>query len=427
MKKALKITIVFCSFLISASVFGQTAAELLREDPSRAANVDHSYEAPAVIFDTPAPEGYEAFYVSHYGRHGSRYHASGSYFKSINPIFDSLHVHGLLTELGENLRNELLLLTAEEDGLDGILTQKGSREHQEISQRMFERIPEVFQQENRKEILAVSSPVQRCIQSMANFSVQLKGNATQLHFSFYTGDRFLKYIAASSSSRGYSTTRARISDSILVSKLNPEHFINSIITNPAEGRKYFGRYTNDCQFADAVFYAGGIGQCFDIEDPNIFKYFTFDELYALWWHDSAKWYDTFCHSVENGGSSDDTGRPILKDIVDKADEALLDTSDKAADLRFGHDAGLAAFFSFAQFEGYEVVNVADSPNFWYGFDKMPMGSNVQFIFYKNADNDILVKILRNEKETSIPAVKTSVGPYYKWSDLREFFVSLIGE
>ena len=32
----------------------------------------YTYDNPA---RTPAPEGYEPFYISHYGRHGSRYHS----------------------------------------------------------------------------------------------------------------------------------------------------------------------------------------------------------------------------------------------------------------------------------------------------------------------------------------------------------------
>ena len=61
---------------------------------------------------------------------------------------------------------------------------------------------------------------------------------------------------------------------------------------------------------------------------------------------------------------------------------------------------------------------------WYCFEQMPMGSNLQLIFYKNPKGDVLVKILRNEKETVIPALKPWKGPYYRWKDLRDYFISL---
>ena len=50
----------------------QEVMALLKEDPTRSVNLHHNYEAPAKIVDTPAPKGYKPFYVSHYGRHGSR-------------------------------------------------------------------------------------------------------------------------------------------------------------------------------------------------------------------------------------------------------------------------------------------------------------------------------------------------------------------
>ncbi len=53
---------------------GGDAKTLLKEDITRCTNLHHNYEAPEKIIDTPAPKGYKPFYVSHYGRHGSRYH-----------------------------------------------------------------------------------------------------------------------------------------------------------------------------------------------------------------------------------------------------------------------------------------------------------------------------------------------------------------
>ena len=45
--------------------------KFLQEFPQRAGFNTHSYEFIDVV-DTPAPMGYEPFYISHYGRHGSR-------------------------------------------------------------------------------------------------------------------------------------------------------------------------------------------------------------------------------------------------------------------------------------------------------------------------------------------------------------------
>ena len=50
----------------------EDAVKLFTENPDRAANNMHSYEFNPIV-DTKAPKGFKPFYISHYGRHGSRY------------------------------------------------------------------------------------------------------------------------------------------------------------------------------------------------------------------------------------------------------------------------------------------------------------------------------------------------------------------
>ena len=60
---------------------------------------------------------------------------------------------------------------------------------------------------------------------------------------------------------------------------------------------------------------------------------------------------------------------------------------------------------------------------WINFQIFPMACNVQLIFYKpkKGDGDILVKALLNENETTLPLPAVS-GPYYKWSDFRNYYL-----
>ena len=52
---------------------------------------------------------------------------------------------------------------------------------------------------------------------------------------------------------------------------------------------------------------------------------------------------------------------------------------------------------------------------------VPMAGNIQLVFYrKPGSDDILVKFLLNENETSIP-IKTDCAPYYHWSDVKRFW------
>ena len=53
---------------------------------------------------------------------------------------------------------------------------------------------------------------------------------------------------------------------------------------------------------------------------------------------------------------------------------------------------------------------------------MPMASNLQMVFFKNRKGDVLVKLVYNDKETTIPAVKTVAKTFHTWEDLREYLV-----
>ena len=60
---------------------------------------------------------------------------------------------------------------------------------------------------------------------------------------------------------------------------------------------------------------------------------------------------------------------------------------------------------------------------------IPTGCNVQFVFYrpkKGKTGDILVKVLFNERESHLP-VATDTWPYYKWSDVRAYYLAKLKE
>lgn len=54
-----------------------------------------------------------------------------------------------------------------------------------------------------------------------------------------------------------------------------------------------------------------------------------------------------------------------------------------------------------------------------------MATNFQLVFYqKGKSPEILVKLLYNEQERLIPALTPVQGPYYRWTDLRTYFLRL---
>ena len=55
-------------------------------------------------------------------------------------------------------------------------------------------------------------------------------------------------------------------------------------------------------------------------------------------------------------------------------------------------------------------------------DKLiPMAANIQLVFYrKEGSDDVLVKFLFNENETSLP-IATDCAPYYHWADVKRYW------
>lgn len=417
-------TVIAAIAFSSTLMLAQTARQLIASNPERAANIYHRYETFGTS-DTPAPEGYVPFYISHYGRHGSRYHSGQSFFNKPIHFLDSLDKADALNETGKRLLKDIRAYAAVHNGVEGILTQTGSREHREIAERMYKRFPEVFNQKGRKDIFAVSSIFPRCLQSMSNFTGELRSFAPDLRVNMYTGDRYMAYIANSVPFTRENAILNNARDSVAMKLINPERMMRMICKNYPDNNISL---KDKVLFIFNLYYVGAIRQDIEVPLPDIFcTYFDLDDLMGCWEADEVRMYGGFGETTEIGSfRSTGVGIPLLKDFVSKADEVLAGKTRKCADLRFGHDTGLAPLLFLINAEGCkDGKSINDASKNWWCFREMCMGSNIQMVFFKNADGDILVKILHNERETTLEGAKTFSGPYYKWSDLREFFLSKI--
>ncbi len=420
------IVLLLSGSMVGCFSYGQSldARRLLEEDITRSANLHHNYEAPSQVYDSPVPKGYTPFYISHYGRHGSRYHWGARPIDEAISVLDSLMCHDLLTEQGLAVREDILILQQAHEGQVGYLTHKGAAQHQAIAHRMYSRYPQVFKQKDRREVNCAATNVQRCIQSMANFCVQLARENPSLDFTMDAGERFADYISNSKGVPRFSERSRFIKDSIFNASVDPSRVMTAWVKDSTAALEFLP-HRSSRQFMYSIFSAGGIGQCLDIEDPFIYRHYTFDEVYGMWKYADVSYYDSMCATVENNRSRDLIGKRILEDILEKAD-AALDGGDHAADLRFGHDTGLSPLMCLLKVQGVErEYPLATAPEVWLGFQRMPMASNLQIVFYHNRKGDVLVKFLFNEKETTIPSLSAVSGPYYKWEDVRSYFVSLL--
>ena len=175
-----------------------------------------------------------------------------------------------------------------------------------------------------------------------------------------------------------------------------------------------------------VFAVYQITGCTSHTGVNLDDVFTPEELFALWEANNAGNYSNCGNSKKHGKGVLADAKPLLKDFIERADDAL-GGNGISADLRFGHDIAIAPLAALLNINGYGAKVNADDQAYtaWADFIVMPMATNLQLIFYRNAEGHTLVKILYNERESTIPGMKAVSGPYYEWNKIRERFISLL--
>ena len=416
---------------------------LLAENPDRATNNMHSYEFDPIV-DTPAPKGFKPFYISHYGRHGSRYEQNSTFARNAQGAFAVLDSLGLLTETGKALRDDVEAVVEAHKGMEGSLTPRGAREHRMLAARMFERFPAVFKDKSRTEVNSFSSTNFRCIVSMCNFANSLQQKFPAGEFTFTSAEKYMSYINPS--------LRVRRPNEPEVQRPSfpggmppgvrpppqPRHYVPSpgipgydfsrflrpLFTDMGAAMRVLG---NPEPFVRAIFTTAGLCQLIDFMGINIYRHFTPEELAYLWVQGNNNIYRMWGGSTENGDVIRYAIRPLLMDFVEKADAAMEPGSHRAADLRFGHDTSILPLFALLGVDDPQHRNFPSreaSQHNWYAFFQVPMATNCQMIFYRNKKGEVLTKVLYNEKEILLPGIEPVSGPYYSWPELRAHFFRL---
>ncbi len=379
----------------------------------RTASVYHSYEFEPIA-DTPPPSGFKPFYISHYGRHGSR-HLTGSAVSDVMSALEKADKRNALTETGRSLLADMRKIAAVHDDMKGQLTERGAWELKRLARRMVGRFPEVFSRPRRVHCRSSVSP--RVLTSQANFTMALKGVVPQLEFDFATGERHHKVINPLHWARMDKPDIAKrtdeLAESLAKGLIDPKPLVERIFTAGNPPKK-------PLKFAQALFECASICQCCRCElgGLDIYRFLEAGEIEALSRSLSASHYMTMGNSEEFGEFVSASEAKLGRDMAARAEAAIADDRI-AADLRFGHDSGLWPLAGFLGLEGPgDRVKAADSPSSCPSWKWLPMAANFQMILYRNAAGEILVKFLWNEREMRVRGVKPVSGPYYKWSDIQ---------
>ena len=415
-------------FMAAAGVAAQQAKDEIFADVRLSASNHLAYPGPSQHELTPAPKGYRAFYISHYGRHGSRYLIGQDEYSAPLEVLARADSLGKLTLLGADVLRRVRLLEAEADGRLGELTPLGAEQHRQIARRMYERFPDVFKGDVCVD--AKSTVVIRCILSMENELQELLRLNPRLRVSHDASMHDMYYMNQSDPvlSAGKTPRRAQVAWNDFCSRHVSRAALMQRLFNDAGYVKY---EVDTLDFAARLFKLASNLQSSPLgEEMTLYDVFTKDELYNFWLADNASWYIGYGACALNGGTQPFSQRNLLRNIIHQADSCMA-LERPGATLRFGHETMVLPLACLLGLNGYDL-STSDLESLvgkgWINYKVFPMGANIQLVFFRRGadDADVLVKVLLNEDEATLP-VPTDCAPYYHWSDFKEYYLKKLDQ
>ena len=369
---------------------------------------------------TPAPKGYEPVYISHYGRHGSRYAYTSSAYTVLLDMLREGAGAGNLTPKGLSLLSQLEAFWERVQYQVGDLTPLGWEQHQAIAGTMVRSFPTAFGKGSRVD--ACSSPSVRSIISMASCCSALSREAPDAIVYAHQG---MLDIQATRPNSGNNPFRYRGPETFQPYPESSQAFfyrkfpgykevLARLFRDPALA---IGKRDVYDVFFNLYMLVAGMNSIPEEERlPELDGLLTREEFAILWETDGYERfreylpYRTPCSS-------------IVDDMVAKAEERLA-AGERGADLRFGHDHVLMALLMVMDLDGFGYYPpVADDLVYWFHTFRSSMAANIQLVFYapvRGKQGEPLVKALLNGEEARLGDLVPVQGPYYTWSDVRAY-------
>ena len=412
--------LLFCLFVFSP-LHAQPVVDIIRQHPVFASCNYNVYPDSVPDNLTPAPAGKRPFYISHYGRHGSRYISNRQGYDIPYKMMLQAESVDELTPTGKQVLEEMRLVMADTEDRWGELTYLGGDQLRQIARRMYQRFPDVFQGDAH--VSAHSTVVPRCMVSMGYAMFELAQANPQLQIDMESSKRNQHYMNYQDPvlRKNYMTPEAKKAyDAYTAPLTGNSRLMELIFKNPDIVKEI----VNETEFNYYLMKMGLFLLNTHLRgNTYLLSLFQTEELYRMWKIDNALWYIQHGACKLNGGRQPYTQRYLLRQIIADAD-SCISLDRPGAQLRFGHETVLLPLVCLIGINGYDLetdnLNELEERGWWCS-SVFPMGSNLQFIFYRSSpkDNDVLFKVLLNEQEATLP-IHTNCAPYYHWSDFRRY-------
>ena len=422
MKKLLFTAIIS---LFAITTIAQSVQEDLKRDIRYSASNQMAYPTPTQAL-TPAPEGYKPFYISHYGRHGSRYLINPKDYSYPHEVLKSADSAGVLTPLGKDVLKRYEIIIQEADNRYGELTPLGAEQHRQIARRMYERFPEVF--EGNVWVDAKSTVVIRCILSMTNELTELTRLNPKLRIRHDASMHDMYYMNFNDKEllkKKWNKESNDVYEKYFKEMVNYDYAFCQLFTDTS----FVWRKADARKFYEKLFHTANNLQNLEARKKvTLYDLFTDEDIYNNWRVANMWWYLGYGFSQLTAGQQPYVQRNLLRKIIEEADSCIV-LQNPGATLRFGHETMVMPLTVLMGLNGYDLVTddyAHLDQKGWVNYRIFPMGANIQLVFYRRntGNKDVLVKVLLNENEATLP-IKSNTAPYYKWSEVRQYYLDKI--
>lgn len=404
----------------------QTAAQEIRQNVLCTASNYMAYPGPIQQVLTPAPQGMKPFYISHYGRHGSRFHSKPSMYNEPYLTLARADSLGKLSDLGREVMLRLDIIRKDAENRWGELTPLGVQQQKDIARRMMERFPEVF--EGHTDIDARSTGVGRCILSMEYALMEMLQHNPDLNVHHNATHRDMDYLNLQDKklmALKFNKPAKEWYDRYVSQTAHHTHLMRELFADTL----YANKHVNMVDLSVQLFLIAAIMQNTELgQHITLYDLFDYDESYRIWKIGNARWYIGWGAADVNGAVQPYAQRNLLRRLIEDADKVLSQPNTKV-ELRFGHETVLLPLICLLDINGYGfTTNDLEQlePNGWINYRIFPMSCNLQLVFYrrspKDRADDVLFKVLLNENEATLP-LPTNQAPYYRWGDFRRYYLN----
>ena len=414
-KILLLLTVALCAVTASAGV-----KDDFKRDIRQSAGNYWAYPDKDLPKLTVTPDGYTPFFINHYGRHGSRWLIGNHLYNFPVEQLEKGERNGKLTKRGREVLAILRELRASAQGRDGELSDIGAEQHQGIARRMYANFPEVFAGD--APVRARSTIVIRCILSMQNEVDVLKSlnpelrittDASQAEMYYMNYDDPVVKPLREGAYKHFDPMKAKL--------IKPEKFLARLFSDKKFARDSIKGEDLMIDLFDVV---GNMQSHHQWEKTDLYDLYTLDEATNVWRYNNLRWYVFSGETPLTQCRVDFIEANLLRSFIEDADQAILEGRNQAS-LRFGHESVVLPLVCLMGINGadYQTTDLETLDRYWQSYKIFPMACNLQMIYFKPVDGngDILVKVLLNEHEATLP-VKTDMAPYYRWNDVRDYYM-----